>query len=47
MRRLKDPEGGDIMLSWSITLSHAVAAAGLVGELRVLIYPDVQDRGKG
>ena len=45
--RLKDSEGGDITLSGSITLAHAVLAAGLVDEIRLLIYPAVQGRGKG
>ncbi len=47
VRRLKDSDGGDITLSGSITLAHAVLAAGLVDEIRLLIYPAVQGRGKG
>ncbi|HWM73311.1 MAG TPA: dihydrofolate reductase family protein [Nocardioides sp.] len=30
----------------SITLAHAVLAAGLVDEIRLLIHPAVQGRGK-
>ena len=47
VRRLKDSGGGDITLSGSITLAHAMRAAGLVDEIRLLIYPAVQGRGKG
>ena len=47
VRRLKDAEGGDITLSGSIALAHSVLAAGLVDEIRLLIYPAVQGRGKG
>ncbi|MGH3346313.1 MAG: dihydrofolate reductase family protein [Nocardioides sp.] len=45
--RLKDSDGGDITLCGSITLAHAVVAAGLVDEIRLLVYPAVQGRGKG
>lgn len=47
VRGLKDSDGGDIMLTGSITLAHAVLAAGLVDEIRLFIYPVVQGRGKG
>lgn len=47
VRRLKDSDGGDITLSGSITLAHAVLAAGLVDEIRLLILPAVQGRGQG
>jgi dihydrofolate reductase len=47
VRRLKDKDGGDIMLAGSITLTHAVLGAGLVDEIRLLVYPAVQGRGKG
>ena len=46
VRRLKDSAGGDITLSGSITLAHAVLAAGLVDEIRLVIYPAIQGRGK-
>ena len=47
VRRLKDSEGGDITLPGSITLAHAVLAAGLVDEIRLLVFPAVQGRGRG
>lgn len=47
VRRLKDTDGGDIALSGSITLTHAVLAAGLVEEIRLLVHPAVQGRGRG
>ena len=47
VRRLKSSEGGDITLSGSVTLAHAVLAAGLVDEIRLLVYPAIQGRGKG
>ncbi|WP_432477145.1 dihydrofolate reductase family protein [Nocardioides sp. GXQ0305] len=46
VRRLKDSDGGDITLCGSITLAHAVLAAGLVDEIRLLVFPAVQGRGK-
>ena len=47
VRRLKDSDGGDITLAGSITLAHAVLAAGLVDEIRLMVFPAVQGRGKG
>lgn len=47
VRRLKESDGGDITLTGSITLAHAVLAAGLVDEIRLLVYPAVQGRGQG
>lgn len=47
VRRLKESDGGDITLPGSITLAHAVLAAGLVDEIRLLVYPAVQGRGRG
>lgn len=47
VRRLKDSDGGDIMLTGSITLAHSVLAAGLVDEIRLFVYPAIQGRGKG
>ena len=46
VRRLKDSDGGDITLAGSITLAHAVLAAGLVDEIRLMVFPAVQGRGK-
>ncbi|WP_107656898.1 dihydrofolate reductase family protein [Nocardia suismassiliense] len=47
VRRLKESDGGDITLSGSVTLAHAVLAAGLVDEIRLVVFPAVQGRGKG
>ncbi len=47
VRRLKDSDGGDITLAGSITLAHAVLAAGLVDEIRLLVFPAIQGRGRG
>ena len=45
VRALKDRPGGDIVLTGSITLTHAMIAAGLVDEYRLFTYPFVQGRG--
>ena len=47
VRRLKDSDGGDITLAGSITLAHAVLAAGLADEIRLLVFPAIQGRGRG
>lgn len=47
VRRLKDAEGGDISLTGSITLTHALLEAGLVEEMNLFVYPAVQGRGRG
>jgi dihydrofolate reductase len=47
VRQLKESDGGDIMLTGSMTLAHSVLAAGLVDEIRLWVYPAVQGRGKG
>jgi dihydrofolate reductase len=47
VRLLKESDGGDIILTGSVTLTHAVLAAGLVDELRLFVYPAVQGRGAG
>ncbi len=46
VRALKDQPGGDIVLTGSITLAHAMVAAGLVDEYRLFTYPAVQGRGR-
>jgi len=38
--------GKDIVLTGSITLTHALIAAGLVNEYRLFVYPVVQGRGR-
>ncbi|MFI7288783.1 dihydrofolate reductase family protein [Streptomyces anulatus] len=47
VRRLKAEEGGkDIVLTGSITLAHALIAAGSVDEYRLFVHPAVQGRGR-
>ncbi len=46
VRALKDRPGGDIVLTGSITLAHAMIEAGLVDEYRLFTYPAVQGRGR-
>jgi dihydrofolate reductase len=43
---LKGKPGKDIVVTGSITLAHALIAAGLVDEFRLFIYPVVQSRGR-
>jgi dihydrofolate reductase len=45
-RRLKAELDGDLVVTGSITLTHALVAAGLVDELRLFVYPAVQGRGR-
>jgi dihydrofolate reductase len=44
--RLKEQDGLDIVVTGSITLSHALITAGLVDEYRLFVYPSVQGRGR-
>jgi dihydrofolate reductase len=37
---------GDVVVTGSITLTHALLAAGVVEELRLFVYPAVQGRGR-
>ena len=46
VRELKEREGGEIGVTGSITLCHALIEAGLVDELRLFVYPVVQGRGR-
>jgi len=43
---LKAQPGKDIVLTGSITLAHALIAAGVVDEYRLFVYPAVQGRGR-
>ncbi|MGI8985629.1 MAG: dihydrofolate reductase family protein [Nocardioidaceae bacterium] len=43
---LKDQPGGEIGVTGSITLVHALIAAGLVEEYRLFVYPVVLGRGR-
>ncbi|HEX5878234.1 MAG TPA: dihydrofolate reductase family protein [Actinomycetota bacterium] len=45
LRTLKASPGGDIVTTGSITLVHALIAAGLVDEYRLFLYPVVLGRG--
>ena len=46
VRRVKEGPGKDIVLTGSITLTHALIPAGLVDEYRLFVYPVVQGRGR-
>lgn len=46
VRELKEQPGGDIVVTGSITLCHALIAAGLVDEYRLFTYPTVQGGGR-
>jgi dihydrofolate reductase len=46
VRTLKVAAGGDIVVTGSITLCHALIAADVVDEYRLFIYPVVQGRGR-
>jgi len=46
-RTLKASGDGDLVVTGSITLTHALMAAGLVDELRLFVHPAVQGRGRG
>ncbi|MCZ8380722.1 dihydrofolate reductase family protein [Mycobacterium sp. CPCC 205372] len=43
---LKAAPGRDIVLTGSISLAHALIAAGAVDEFRLTVYPTVQGRGR-
>jgi dihydrofolate reductase len=45
LRALKSKPGKDIVTTGSITLVHALIAAGLVDEYRLFVYPVVLGRG--
>jgi dihydrofolate reductase len=47
IRALKSAPGKDIVVTGSITLTHALATEGLVDEYRLFVYPAVQGRGRG
>ena len=46
VKALKEQDGQDIVVSGSISLCHALIAAGLVDEFRLFSYPFVQGRGR-
>ncbi len=45
VRELKEQPGQDVVVTGSITLTHALIAAGLVDEYRLFTYPVVQGCG--
>jgi riboflavin biosynthesis pyrimidine reductase len=47
VRALKAEGDGDLVVTGSITLTHALFDAGVVDELRLFVYPAVQGRGRG
>lgn len=44
--RLKEGPGGDIVVTGSIRLTHALFAAGLVDQVNLWTFPAVQGRGR-
>ncbi len=46
VRALKEEDGRDVVVTGSITLTHALIEAGLVDEYRLFLYPVVQGRGR-
>ena len=46
VRALKEEDGGDIVVTGSLTLCPAVIEEGLVDEFRLFVYPAVQGRGR-
>jgi dihydrofolate reductase len=46
VRALKSEDGGDIVVTGSLTLCPAVIEAGLVDEYRIFVHPAVQGRGR-
>lgn len=44
---LKQQPGKDVVVTGSITLTHALLGAGLVDRIRLFGYPVVQGRGRG
>jgi dihydrofolate reductase len=45
-KHLKSQPGKDIVLTGSISLAHALIAAGVVDEYRMFVYPVVQGSGR-
>jgi dihydrofolate reductase len=46
VRELKQEDGGDMVVTGSLTLVPAVIEAGLVDEYRIFTFPAVQGRGR-
>jgi dihydrofolate reductase len=47
VRSLKQRGDGDLVVTGSIRLTHALFDAALVDELRLFVYPAIQGRGRG
>lgn len=47
VRELSAAPGGEVCLTGSLELAHAVIGAGLVDEYRMFVYPHWQGRGRG
>ena len=47
VRELRAAPGGDVCLTGSLELAHAIIGAGLVDEYRMFVYPHWQGRGRG
>jgi dihydrofolate reductase len=45
IRRLKDQVDGDLYVSGSVTLVHAMLADGLIDELHLFVYPLTRGAG--
>jgi dihydrofolate reductase len=46
VKRLRDEEGGDILVNGSVQLVNALIAEGLVDELRLMVFPTLLGAGK-
>lgn len=46
VRELRSQDGGDVVVTGSISLCHALVATGLVDEYRLFVHPVVQGRGR-
>src|SRR3954449_12924892 len=46
VNRLKQEHDGDLMVAGSVTLVHALAAAGLVDQWNLMVFPVVLGKGK-
>ncbi len=47
VRTLKASGDGDLVVTGSITLTHALMEASMVDELRLFVHPAIQGRGRG
>jgi len=47
VRAMRDEPGGEVVVTGSIQLCHALIPAGLVDEYRMFVFPAWQGRGRG